>query len=403
MSSNKLQNKLIGAFIFTTFSISILYGVFVFNAMKYTEDDILNRRVELEAKHYIDQYTDNKSTAKLPSSIGISSYLSTSPDFPEWLKNEPLGIRELHDKEVHVGVKQLPDSSELLYITVSELDLSSMEQETSSLLMILVFVGAIITFIGLLIGVVLSKHISTPLIELATEVENSDEKNRLPFSSFERSDEVGTLSRAFTQSVQRSREFLEREKQFTRYASHELRTPIALIRNSLAILNLPDQTQEQQKRNLDRIENAALDMESLIKTFLLLGREKNTTFIESVDISALLRDCLETNQYLNPDKKINIRLDIDEAVLIQCDSSLTSILLDNLLRNVFQYCSANAHIKLTKQYLIIENDTEEHKKKESGQTDSYGMKIVEKISELSQFSVTTKTLPNNFKVTLQFS
>jgi len=117
---NEIKNKLVAAFIFITFTISILYGLLVYNAMKYTEDDILTRRLILEAANYLKQVEQTPDTALLPNSIGLRSYLSSSPDLPSWLEVQPLGTRELHNMEKHIGVFAIPQTDQTLYIALNE-------------------------------------------------------------------------------------------------------------------------------------------------------------------------------------------------------------------------------------------------------------------------------------------
>ncbi|PHS32072.1 MAG: hypothetical protein COA95_04000, partial [Methylophaga sp.] len=332
---SEIKNKLIGAFIFTTFIISILYGLLVFNAMKYTEDDILNQRLELEAANFIQNYDRDPSSAILPSSIGLSSYLSRSTELPQWLKDQPLGTRELHDAEVHIGIFEVPHSNQLLYIVLSELETSNFENETSSLILILIGVGAFITFLGLLIGLIFSNQISKPIILLTEDVEKSNIENGATFYGNNRNDEVGALSRSFSALVFRLQAFVTREKKITQYVSHEFRTPISLIKNALAVLNLPEQTESRRERNLMRIESATIEMESLIDTFLSLGRESSKRNVETINLVELLQNNLKRNALVNTSKKLTIQLDIKNEITISNDKKILNILIDNIIRNIF--------------------------------------------------------------------
>lgn len=68
-----------------------------------------------------------------------------------------------------------------MYIVISEFDDSIQERETSKLVLILVFIGVLITFIGLIIGVTLSRYLSIPFIQLTEEIEHGNEPRELPF------------------------------------------------------------------------------------------------------------------------------------------------------------------------------------------------------------------------------
>ena len=388
MSNRVIQKRLRWAFTFIALTISILYGLLVYNAMKYTEDDILNQRLKLEAQYYIQQYQANKNTARLPVSIGLSSYLSSSPDLPDILKAQPPGCRELHREELHVGVFHIPGSNELLYLSLSELESSHFEKEQPYLFLLLIAVGLSITLVGLAIGLLFSRMISKPIILLTEDVENDRRDSLAPFYGADRNDEVGALSRAFSSLVLRLQEFLAREKQFTRYASHELRTPISLIKNAVAILRLPKQDDSRSLRNLGRIESATVEIESLIDTFLALAREKKAVR-EEVDLIDVLNKNLDRNQLVNEYKKININIKVEgELGQIFADREYVDILVDNIVRNIFMHGSKDAQITVTAATVLFENGISETQPVENKiPRESYGMEIIEKLSEKCGFEL----------------
>jgi len=403
-ATKTLQNRLTGAFIFTTFTISILYGFLVLNAMKYTEDDILNRRLLLEAEYFIDQYKSDPSIARLPNAIGLKSYLSSSSDLPELLRQQPLGTRELHDEELHVGVIEIPESDELLYLSLSEFDASNLENDLSSLFLVLIAVGALITTLGLIIGLILSGYIAKPIIQLTLDVEQNDLNKKTPFYGGSRDDEVGALSRAFTKLFGRLHLFLEREKEFTRYASHELRTPISLIRNSIALLRLPNQGDDSRERNLGRIESAAIDLESLVDTFLTLGREGNA-MKDHINVIDMLKNNLERNALVNQTKKLDVKLEIKETPeKIRASKKLVDILIDNIVRNIYTHGASDAKIVVHGDRIIFKNsyvDREEIVTEE--RRESYGMEIVAKIAEKCGFELLSIVNDGSYFIALKFS
>lgn len=84
-------------------------------------------------------------------------------------------------------------------------------------------------------------------------------------------DEIGRVARALTDAHARQREALERERLFTRNASHELRTPITIVNGALELLARRP-VDEATARALSRIAAATRDMEELVHVFLWLAR-----------------------------------------------------------------------------------------------------------------------------------
>ncbi len=401
-----LRNQLIGAFIFVTFISSCLYGVFVYNAMKYTEDDILSRRVNFEAKEFVAEYRAKKQNATLPSAIGLTSYLSSSPDLPIWLKDQLPGNRELHDREVHIDIRKIPDSDELLYVVLSEFEASGLESQQSTLVLVLVSVGVTIIAVGLLLGVILGRTISDPMNKLAGEVESFDFRAmtmaRSPFYGHQRTDEVGALSRGFSNLVARLESFLHREKDFTRHASHELRNPLAVIKNSLALLQLPDVSEESSNRGLERIEMASNEMGSLIELFLCLGREGHVASTQYLDVSEIVEKAIEKNSYLNEVKSMQVTKKIAPQVHVRCDERLVHVLFDNIVRNMFLHGNSLASIELNEERLIVSNDRGAGiSHREEGDA-TFGLTVIERISAHCRFDTSVSLDSGLFIVTVRF-
>lgn len=80
---------------------------------------------------------------------------------------------------------------------------------------------------------------------------------------------------------------IRREACFTRHVSHELRTPLAIARNALSVVTLPDCGQEKRARNLARIDQACREIETVVETFLQLGREEGQAGEAAVAVVAL--------------------------------------------------------------------------------------------------------------------
>ena len=403
--TNTIQNKLIGAFIVTTFLVSSLYGVLVYNAMKYTEDDILDTRLVLESTYFIQQYSLTGVNARLPQSNGLVSYLSSSPALPQWLAEQPVGRRELHDREVHIAIVDIPSSTEKLYLSLSETQASSLEEELSTLLMVLLFIGAVITVLGLGLGLIFSKAISTPIALLTGDVKNTQRDHTQTFYGADRHDEVGELSRSFSAVVMRINGFLEREKQFTRYVSHELRTPISLIKNALAVLCLPEQNDERKERNLARIESAVLELESLVTTFLALGREGTQLKQTQIDFAEVLSNNLARNQVIFNNRRFDIEvIELNTVSNFSANHALIDILVDNIIRNIYAHGGSRASITLDSHKVTFENDVLDTNLAEiNNQSMSCGMGIINTIADALGITINYQLGAGSFKTTLELN
>lgn len=175
-------------------------------------------------------------------------------------------------------------------------------------------------------------------------------------------DEISKLATAFDNMFARLEKSFETEKQFTSDASHELRTPTAVI---LAECNesINHNSIEEYKQSIDVINRQATKMSNLIKQLLQMTRiEQGTQVVnfETQDLSEFIYIiCSE-----QPDlpKTMSLNLDIEDNIIAEFDIVLMSRLLQNLINNAITYGNPNGYIKirLYKQlktiYLSVEDN-----------------------------------------------
>ncbi len=153
--------------------------------------------------------------------------------------------------------------------------------------------------------------------------------------------EVRELTDALLRYSQRLAGFLDREREFTRDASHELRSPLTVIRMAVGLLLDDPQLTESSRRTALRIQRAALDMEELTSSLLLLARESETGLpVEAVCLNDLLGEELEHARGLAGDKPVTARLEASHRLFVDAPEKVLSVLMSNLLRNAFLYTEA---------------------------------------------------------------
>ena len=134
-------------------------------------------------------------------------------------------------------------------------------------------------------------------------------------------------------------EFTRREREFTSHASHELRTPVTVIRGAIEILKSRNSEEHGKIRDpLARIDRAVTDIEMLIDTFLLLARkEQLPDNDETCDLQTIVTKVVDSHRYLLKEKPVEVKVQTADAGSVRAPASLVSIALGNLVRNAFQY------------------------------------------------------------------
>ena len=231
------------------------------------------------------------------------------------------------------GISDYPDMS------------GSMLQSTSIFLIVLPFV-IIMAAIG---GYCLIKRAMLP-IEQVTEAagsisEGRDLSRRIPRSYIYGDDEAGRLADAFDHMFERLERSFDTEKQFASDASHELRTPTAVIVAECDYLEKYGDELSDYKEGVAVIKRQADRMSVLIDRLLDITRLDFGTkklALEDTDLSELVSLLCEEQD--NGARGISISTDIAPGIHRPVDSYLFARVVNNLLENARKYGNENGHI-----------------------------------------------------------
>ncbi|NJE06811.1 sensor histidine kinase, partial [Thermococcus sp. M36] len=134
-------------------------------------------------------------------------------------------------------------------------------------------------------------------------------------------------------------------KQFTENASHELQTPLAIIRTKFDLLIQAETLTQQQIEALQSANDALQRLSNLNKSLLLLTKIENKQFEEKVTINLkeLIENKLIQLSELIQNKNIHVTYSLEE-ITINMNSDLAEILLNNLLVNAIKHNVPNGEI-----------------------------------------------------------
>ncbi len=193
------------------------------------------------------------------------------------------------------------------------------------------------------------------------------------------------------------------QKQFIENASHELQTPLGVIRNKMDLLVEAAPVNDEQAAIIISITEHINRMERLNKTLLLLSKIENKQFyeLESVRVNNLVEECCEDFIDLIEFKKLELKVEIKATLELQMNRDLARVLFSNLIIN-----AVNHNITLGFITIIIENDRfviknsgkelkiqpevlfeRFNKKSDNPQSIGLGLAIVKSICNLYNFNV----------------
>lgn len=172
--------------------------------------------------------------------------------------------------------------------------------------------------------------------------------------------EFRQLSDAALDMGNRSYKAYEEQKQFIENASHELQTPLAIVRGKVELLAESEGMTEQQMEQLDEIYATLGRAVKLNKSLLLLSRIENGQYTEMEDVSVdeILDELLPDLMDIYEHKQVRlIRKWEEQPFIIRCNHSLAQILVSNLVKNSLLHNREGGELQVltTPTSLVIKN------------------------------------------------
>ncbi|MGZ9109235.1 MAG: ATP-binding protein [Micavibrio sp.] len=226
---------------------------------------------------------------------------------------------------------------------------------TSLIIPILLFIPMILTIVW--IGV--RKSLS-PVVRLSYAVDTRHSDDLAPIASTGIPQEILPLVQALNRLFGRISDSFRREREFTDYAAHELRTPLAAMKTQTQVLMKKAAQMPECRDGLDNL-HATIDRAThLVEQLLLLARVQNENLeLEAMDLSESLRDVIDYSSRLAQSKNQMIKTDIAENVVIKGNPDSLPILIRNILDNALKYTpeAGVINIDLSRDAVLSIKDT----------------------------------------------
>ena len=237
----------------------------------------------------------------------------------------------------HALVVDLPPGRLVTAINIGELE----KQQNHDARRSVVWAGIFFLFIG---GVIVWLHANLvrPVRDLAERMQAIDPRAagaRLP-TTYKR-EEIRIIAQASNAHLERVEQFIERERSLLDQASHEFRTPIAVIAGAIDVLKqtpLPDASRPA----LSRIEHAVEDLSETMVALLYLARESEpgTAPEEVTALHDLLPRLAQDHQHLLRGKSAHLSFGELQPTYITVPEAMVRIAVSNLLRNAIENTDA---------------------------------------------------------------
>lgn len=303
------------------------------------------------------------------------------------------------------------------YILVVETNVEETEETVAYIAMVTLLFFLILVVGFWILNRRLSKKLWQPFQDTLQKLK-SFQLNSQKQINFQETDtiEFAELNATLDKLLQHSIATYKNQKEFTENASHELQTPLAVLKNKLDILLQSNDLTERQYHIAEEMNKALIRSSRINKNLLLLAKIENSQFdnSERIGFDTLVVQSMDGLQEHFKEKNISVGSDISSDVEVKGNSGLTEALINNLIVNAIRHTLPGGviGIALSKSGFEVRNSGEQplnpdllfkrfSRMSADNSGSGLGLSIVQEICKLQGWQVTYNFEDNEhiFKVT----
>lgn len=215
--------------------------------------------------------------------------------------------------------------------------------------------------------------------------------------------EFSQLNTFIKQMTGRAQSEYQSLKKFSEDASHEIQTPLAIASGKLDLLLDNDEQTEEQFALIAGAQQALSKLSQVSKSLSLLTKIGNKEFDveQKTNLSSMVNEAVDNFKELFEMRNLDVHKDVKENVVVNLDSHLGNILLNNLIHNAIKHNKEGGYvdIKLGPKSLKIKNSgtpltvppeklfNRFEKNSENGDSSGLGLSIVKEICDFHSMKI----------------
>lgn len=259
----------------------------------------------------------------------------------------PVNLEEdIQNLKIHAG-----SLYDIIHKTMSyKFDYSQRAGETAVLVLWCVTLAALV--ISILVSLLIVRSISKPLAHLTEGTRAIADGKFFYRLDTSRNDEFAQLAKDFNKMTSRLNELDELKKDFVSHVSHELKAPLASMRETIQIMleGIPGPLTDKQKRLLELNLQSGTRLTSMISNLLDLSKTEAGVMeyeLKSQDLVPLVQNAIAELEVQAHEKMVQIKTEIpDKPLIVECDSDRMVQVLLNLVGNAVKFSPRRSEVRV---------------------------------------------------------
>ncbi len=339
--TSRIRNAMLGL----TMVLCALFTGLIFLLVYIIEDQVFINQIKAEQVAF-EQVIAKSDTHLIrnwrPTNANIER-IDEGADLPHSLPDTvarsivaKIGIHEYFDRDNAMFIASLrrPNDGLAYYLVYDVKHLLAVQKTKRILFAMIGGLTLLITIVAVLLARQLTKSTLAPVTQLSNALQTNDlDHVVIDLANQFSEDEIGILTHELAKALERVRASSEREYEFNRGVSHELRSPIQVAQSTTELLQLyTSDTDPRIIKSVSRLQRSVAEMSDVAEAFLWLASDRVVEQDEKCS-AAELRNTVVGLQSSFPDHEIVFNIDPSGPFFYPLPSTVMSVVLRSLVRN----------------------------------------------------------------------
>ncbi len=210
------------------------------------------------------------------------------------------------------------------------------------MLLVILTTVAILTYVGYLTNTFLQ-----PIFQLSNKLSDMNENYMKAIDIDNLPEEFKSLGKSINSLVNRIQNYIKYQKELFTGVSHELKTPLAVLKTKNQVVLIKDRDREKYKQTLKENNKIIDEVNSMVTTVLEFGRQESAQFeaAQEIDLMDFFRKKIDNFKVITHDKTIIEKVP-EQSLYLEIQPTLLNQIFQNLMQNAIKFAKETITVSI---------------------------------------------------------